>query len=190
MTRLINLKRIFIAVKIESDETLLKLISSLKAGLSNDSIKWTNPDNIHITLAFLGDTEEEKIKIISSMLKEKCEGFGIFELIIKGSGVFKNLSDPRVIWIGIEPSEKLVQLNGFIMNGLKDAGIKIEDQHFKPHLTLGRIKYLNDKSVLKTLIDKYQKTEIQKVPVNEVILYESILLQSGPVYKPISKFKL
>jgi len=188
--RLVNMKRIFIAVKVEAGETLLRLISSLKSGLGTESIKWTNPDNIHITLAFLGDTEEEQIKIISAMLKGKCEGFGKFELIIKGSGVFKNLSDPRVLWTGIEPSEKLMQLNDFIKNGLKGAGINIEDRLFKPHLTLGRIKYLKTGNALKELIEKYRDTEIQKVPVNEVILYESILLQSGPVYKPVSKFKL
>jgi 2'-5' RNA ligase len=83
-----------------------------------------------------------------------------------------------------------MQLNDSIMNGLKDAGISIEDRPFKPHLTLGRIKYLKDKAVLKTLMDKYQNAEIQKVPVNEVILYESILLQTGPVYKPIGMFMI
>jgi len=184
------MKQIFIAVKVEAGETLLKMISSLTARLSIESIKWTSPDNIHITLAFLGDTEEERIKIINAVLKEKCKGFGRFELIIKGSGVFKNLNDPRVIWTGIEPSGKLIQLNDFIINGLKDSGTAIENRPFKPHLTLGRIKYLKNKALLKTLMDKYQNTEIQKVPVNEVILYESILLQSGPVYKPISKFEL
>ena len=184
------MKRIFIAVKVEAGETLLKMISSFKSGLINETIKWTKPDNIHITLAFLGDTEEEMIKIISEMLKEKCEGSGKFELIIKGSGVFKNISEPRVIWTGIEPSEKFSQLNGLIKSGLGDAGIEIEDRPFNPHLTLGRIKHIKDKEVLKSLINGYQNKEIQKVAVNEVILYESILLPPGPVYKPIGKFKL
>jgi 2'-5' RNA ligase len=184
------MKRIFIALKVEAEESLLKMISSFKSGLTNESIKWTNPDKIHITLAFLGDTEEEKIRIISTMLKEKCEGFGKFELIIRGSGVFKNLNDPHAIWTGIDPSDKLVKLNDLIMNGLRSADVKMEGRPFKPHLTLGRIKYLKDKTVLKTLMDEFQNLEIQKVPVNEVILYESTLLQSGPVYKPLGKYKL
>ena len=177
-------------MKVEAGETLLKMISSLKSLLSNESIKWISLDNIHITLAFLGDTEEKMIKVIGSMLKEKCEGSEKFELTIKGSGVFKNLSNPRIIWIGIEPSEKLFHLNANIINGLKKLDVKIEDRPFKPHLTIGRIKHLDDKEMLKVLIEKYQNLEIQKMQVNEVILYESILLQSGPVYKPISKFKL
>lgn len=184
------MKRIFIALKIEGGETLLKMISLLKSQLSGERIGWTSSENIHITLSFLGDTEEKLIKDINSMLKKKCEGTGRFELVIKGSGVFRNVNDPRIIWIGIEPSEKLLSLNGVIMKGLTELGIKIEDRPFKPHLTIGRIKRLNDKMTLKALIDKYQNSAIQKSVINEVILYESILLQSGPVYKPLAKFTL
>ena len=184
------MKRIFIALKVEAGETLLFMISSLKSVLIKDTVKWTNPDNIHITLAFLGDTDGKMIKPISSMLKEKCNGSGKFELILKGSGVFRNLSDPRIIWTGIEPSEKLMHLNEIIMNGLKDLSIKMEGRPFNPHLTMGRIKHLNDKETLKAVIEQYQNSEIQLIPVNEVILYESILLQSGPVYKPIAKYNL
>ena len=184
------MKRIFIALKVEPDHTLLTMISSLKSGLSTENIKWINPENIHVTLAFLGDTEEEMIKIISEMLKGVCEGSGTFELIIRGSGVFKNLSDPRIIWTGIEPSGKLVKLHEIVVKGLKNTGIKLEEQPFNPHLTIGRIKFLKDRNVLKTILDKYQNTEIQIVPVSEVILYESILLQTGPVYKSIEKYKL
>ncbi|HUX58809.1 MAG TPA: RNA 2',3'-cyclic phosphodiesterase [Bacteroidales bacterium] len=184
------MKRIFIALKIDPEVPLLKIISSLKSDLIIEKIKWTSIDNIHITLAFPGNTEEKDIEIIKAMLTEKCEGFGKFELIIKGAGVFKNLSDPRVIWVGIELSEKLFQLNNVIIKGLRDAGSNIEYRPFKPHLTIGRIKYINNKTALKTYTDKYQNTEIQRFQVKEVILYESILKQTGPVYNPICNFKL
>jgi len=185
-----KMKRIFIALKVEAGETLLKMVSSLKSDLSKDSIKWTSIDNIHITLAFLGDTEEKLIKSISSMLKEKCKGSGSFQLIIRGLGVFRNPGDPRIIWTGVELSEKLVRLNEAILDGLRGLNIKMEDRPFNPHLTIGRIKHLNNKETLRTLLGQYQDSEIQIIPVNEVILYESVLLQSGPVYKPLAKFSL
>ncbi len=124
------------------------------------------------------------------MLQKKCEGSGRVELFIRGSGVFRNVNDPRIIWIGIAPSEKLLNLNSRIMKGLTELGIKIEDRPFKPHLTIGRIKRLNDKETLRALIEKYQNLEIQKSVIKEVILYESILLQSGPVYKPLTRYNL
>jgi 2'-5' RNA ligase len=184
------MKRIFIAIKIVPEDRLLKLISSLRTGLNGERIKWTELENIHLTIAFLGDTEEEKIKSIQKMLIGKCKGFGQFELILRGTGLFRNISDPRVIWTGIAPSEDLVRLNNDIKNGLGEAGIPIEDRPFNPHLTLGRIKHVGDKSSLKTLLDKFSDIEIQKLAVNEVILYESILKQTGPVYKPIGKYNL
>jgi 2'-5' RNA ligase len=73
---------------------------------------------------------------------------------------------------------------------LKELGVNTEERPFKPHLTIGRIKHLNDKKSLEAVMEKYQDSEIQNTGVNEVILYESILLQSGPVYKPIAKFSL
>jgi 2'-5' RNA ligase len=186
----LDMKRIFIAVKIEAGETLIKMISSFRDGLKNENIKWIAPDNLHITLAFLGDTQEDKIKAIITILKEICERSVEFEIEIKGTGVFKNIKDPRVIWTGIEPSEKLIQLHHMIRIGLKDTAINIEDRHFKPHLTLGRIRNLTDIRALNTHIAEYQNREIQKVPVSDVILYESILHHSGPVYTPIIKVDL
>jgi 2'-5' RNA ligase len=184
------MKRIFIALNVDPNETLLKMMSTLRDGLNQDSIKWTSPGNIHITLAFLGDTDENMINPISSMLNEQCKGTGKFELILKGAGVFRSLSDPRIIWTGIAPSDKLNNLNKLIINGLQDLNIKIEDRPFNPHLTLGRIKHIYQIERLSGLLDQFQNYEFQIVSVNEVILYESVLLPSGPVYKALDIFNL
>lgn len=184
------LKRIFIALKVEPEETFLVMMSSLKSRLGNEIIRWVNPENIHLTLSFLGDTDEETVNLIYNILRKQCSGSGKLEFIIRGLDVFKSPANPRVIWTGIESSEKLSELNSLVVNGLKSIGIIMEDRPFKPHLTLGRIKRLNNKNALKALLEKYQDKEIQKVQVNEVIIYESILLQTGAVYKPLFKVKL
>jgi 2'-5' RNA ligase len=186
----INLKRIFIAVKIDAGENLLNMISDLKAGLKEERVKWTETGNFHITLAFLGYTEETKIKAISNMLRTACEGFGEFEIIIKGAGVFKNFSDPRILWTGIEPSEKLNKLYDCIKSGLKDTGISLEERTFRPHLTLGRIKSIGDHENLQSLVTSYLTAEMKSQRVKEVILYESIIFQTGPVYKPLGRSPL
>ena len=181
------MKRIFIALKIESGEILLQALSLMKSALKNEYINWTKPENIHITLAFLGDTEEKQIVAISNMLHEKCKGFGKFKLALKGTGVFRNYNDPRILWIGIELSDNLQELFYVIINGLKSVDIVNEDRPFNPHLTLGRIKKISDKQVLESVVEQYQYTHFQTVNVSEVILYESILLPPGPVYRPIAK---
>lgn len=184
------MKRIFIAVKVEPGAELLRMISSVKALLGAENIKWVDPVNIHLTLAFLGDTEEKRIRVLSSMLKDKCSGFGEFDFNLTGTGVFKNFWDPRVIWVGIQSQEKLSSLYDRIANGLKETGFEIEERQFKPHLTLGRVKSVRDTETLRTVLEKYKDVEFQKVEVKEIILFESILLQTGPIYKSLGIFAL
>ena len=184
------MRRIFIAVKVDAGENLKSMISTFKSSLKGENIKWVKPENIHVTLAFLGDTEEDKIKIVCSLLQMNCTGFGESGFLLKGMGVYKNLREPRVIWAGIQLADNLGRLYNVITTGLKKEGFNVEERPFSPHLTIGRIKSLRPQTNLKILLEKYQDVEIQKVLLNEVILYESILKPTGPIYKPISIIKL
>lgn len=184
------MKRIFIAIKVNPEGELLRMFSSLKAALGAENIKWVDPANIHLTLAFLGDTEEKRIRVLSSMLKDKCSGFGEFDFNLTGTGVFKNFRDPRVLWAGIQSAESLIKLNNIIAEGLKLDGFKVEERQFKPHLTLGRVKSVRDTGNLKTVLERIRDNQFQVVHVNEVILFESILIQTGPIYKALGNFDL
>jgi RNA 2',3'-cyclic 3'-phosphodiesterase len=183
-------KRIFIALKVEPDTKLTEMLQLVKLLSAEEKINWVDTVNIHITLAFLGDTEEERIKIAGLLLKRECSGFGEFTFMLKGAGLFRNFRDPRVIWIGIAEPGMLIRLNEKIATSLRDTGFRIEDRPFKPHITIGRIKLLKKPEVLKSFLDKYGEIEIQEVNIKEVILFESILRPSGPIYKPLGKFSL
>lgn len=184
------MKRIFIGIKITPDENFLRIFSSLKAELSDESIKWTDAENIHITLAFLGDTDEARIPVLDRMLAENCTGFGPFGLRLTGLGLFRNLRDPRIIWAGIEDTRRIAELNGLVAAGLKKNDFPVEERPFSPHLTLGRIKRISDNEKLKSFVEANSGTFVQNVQVKEVILFESVLKQTGPVYKTLGKFQL
>ena len=184
------MKRIFVALKIEPGDDLLEMVSSLKTALINEKIKWVDPGNIHLTLAFLGDTEDERINIADIALRQKCTGFGEFEFDLNGTGVFKNFREPRVIWTGIERGEKLISLNDIVNKGLTDCGFRLEERPFKPHITLGRVKFIKDYRLLEFSLERYRGIHFQKVNISEIILFESILNPSGPVYKPLGKYPL
>lgn len=184
------MKRIFIAVKTEPSTEFNRMYSSLKALLGKERINWVNMDNIHLTLVFLGDTDDEMINVAGIVLRQKCTGFSNFSFTLSGTGVFRNFRDARVIWAGIQDPERLLELNKQIVSGLKDAGFRIEERQFSPHVTLGRIKSITDHEALKSAIERYRETYLQEVKVNEVILFESILKPSGPVYRPLGIFRL
>ncbi len=185
-----KMKRIFIALDVEVEEKLGEMISLMKSEFKEEGIKWTAIDNMHITLVFLGDTGERLIKNIISMMNQACRNSGQFEITLRGTGVFKSMDDPRVLWTGIDPSGRLMELNKMVIGLLHESGYETEERRFSPHLTIARIKHIKDKKLLKKFLDDYHNMEFQKVHVNEVILYESILLQSGPVYKPLARFNL
>ena len=91
------MRRIFIAIKIEPENNFLRIYSSLKALSGTEKINWVDPANIHLTLAFLGDTEEERIKAAAIMLKKQCTGFGEFDFNLSGIGVFKDAAVACII---------------------------------------------------------------------------------------------
>jgi 2'-5' RNA ligase len=184
------MKRIFIAHKIVPEAGFERILASVKSELADEKIKWSSPENIHITLLFIGDTKEESVERIDSVLNKICKGYGCFDLVIRGLGVFRNIADPRIIWAGVDESSQLTKLNKLITGSLRVTGINFEDRPYNAHITLGRIKLFEDKSKLKLLTDRYRQTEIQKLKVSEVILYESILKPEGPVYKPLGIYKL
>jgi len=184
------MKRIFIAHKISPGEKLTGLFNNIKSELAGEKIKWTALENIHVTILFIGDTEEQNLKEIESVLKDTCTGTGGYELVLRGLGVFRNLDDPRIIWTGLDSCDRLTQFNRLLLQRLSEVVYKLAERPFNPHITLGRIKQIADKSKLVQLTGQYQKTEIQRINVNEVILYESILKPEGPIYTPIEIYIL
>ena len=190
ITNTLSMKRTFIAVKIEAGEKLKEMVSDLKKALSTDLIKWVDIGKMHITIAFIGDTGEESVEMVSAMLQKWCSGSGSFALTLSGLGLFKSIDSPRVIWAGIGNSEKFASLYNNVKKGLDEIRIKTEERSFNPHLTLGRIRMIKEKRILEDMIIKYNSVPIQEVNITEVVFFESILSQTGPTYLPISSVKL
>lgn len=184
------MKRTFIAVRTDPGGELKNAVSSLRSGLRNENIRWVDISNMHVTLAFIGDTDEPKVKSVGSMLKDYFAGFGNIDFRLTGFGLFRNFNDPRIIFTGIENPDRLAGAHEIVKKGLEGLNIKLENRQFSPHLTIGRIKDLRDKNNLQNLIQKYEGIKLQDVTISEIVYYESVLLPTGPLYKPISKVML
>jgi 2'-5' RNA ligase len=184
------MKRTFIALKIDADEKLEKAIGEMKSQLKDESVRWIDMKQLHITLSFLGNTSEGTIRDVSEMLSARCSDLGIIEFTVRGIGLFRSMADPRVIWAGIAESGGVTELSGRIKSGLEELGIVTEDQPFNPHLTIGRIRRVKNQGSLRTILDKYEGVEFQKAHISEIVYFESILQQTGPLYLPLKTIRL
>ena len=182
------MKRLFAAIKIIPSEGFLETYYGLKTNLRNDKIKWVDINNIHITLKFFGETPEERIPEINKRLNGIAALHSNFTLDIRDIGIFGSSYKPKVIWFGIEENEQLMKLGLEILTGMDDIGFKHDRQNFIPHLTIGRIKFIDDKKRFQQVIDKYKSLEIQQQDVPGFTLYESILRPKSPEYKVIEQF--
>jgi RNA 2',3'-cyclic 3'-phosphodiesterase len=182
------MKRLFTAIKVIPDKKFIEQLHSLETSLRYERIKWVEDHNIHITLKFFGETDEKKIPGITAVLRNVAGTIKPFPLQLKGLGIFGSSYEPRVVWTGIEPYRELVDLMKQIHAELKTIGFEPDRQNLVPHLTLGRIKGLKDKASFQKTIDTYKTIASVEIPVESMILFESILKKEGPTYVALETF--
>ena len=182
--------RTFIAVKIIPGNQLKSFFGKVKNTFPDESIKWVDENNLHLTLRFLGETSSVQIKKINQSLVKISDCTENFSFKLKGVSYFKKNRMPRVLFVNIEEKGNLEKLAGLIEDEVRKAGFSSKEKIFNPHLTLGRIKFLKNIDRFFLFIKDWKENEFQTVRVNEIIYYQSILNSNGSVYKPLGKFVL
>ncbi len=183
-------KRLFLAIKINPEPSLLQLISHFRNSLAGDKINWARPENIHLTLKFLGETPVYRISDIEKIIVETASQNNSFTTELKGIGAFGSRYQPRVVWAGFSEPESMINLGESCLNTFHKYRFYRDRQNFIPHLTLGRIHEVRDKKRFWDLVEAEKETIFQQVKVKKLILFESILLKTGPVYNEIHFVKL
>jgi RNA 2',3'-cyclic 3'-phosphodiesterase len=145
---------------------------------------------MHLTLKFLGETTEKQISEIKEILSKVASQFHPFHFTLEGTGYFKSGLQPNVVFAGIKNLSELESLAAGINDNLANVGFSKETRAFKPHLTLGRIKFLKDKKRFYDFLEEYKDTRFQQVKVDEIFFYQSILKPTGPVYIPLQMVKI
>ena len=184
------MKRTFIATKIEPSAKLLDTYAKLRNELENEKIKWVDPQNFHLTLFFIGDTDNEQIINVREALSNLAGDFSKPRIKFEGLGVFKNINKPRVLWAGISEFQGLKEIKHALDKHMLQLGFTPDKREFKPHLTLARMKWIENKRRLEELLKEFEEDFFQYTEIDHLIYYESILKESGPEYKPIEKFML
>jgi 2'-5' RNA ligase len=181
--------RTFIAVKISDSvrKTLAGLIDDLKR--SHADVKWVVPDNLHLTLKFLGDVDESRVGEVGDTVSQACSGVGPFDMSLAGLGAFPNVKRPRVIWVGIvKGKDILASLSETIEKQLESMGFPREERGFSAHLTIGRFRREGRPG---DLADRLSVAfDCGECIVDRVYLMKSTLTPKGPIYEELQHFPL
>jgi RNA 2',3'-cyclic 3'-phosphodiesterase len=184
------MKRLFLAIDITPGKALLEAYDDTRHTLRTEKINWVRQDQMHLTLAFLGDTEDTIIPQLVSGLDPVMKAGHSFTLTLAGLGIFRNIHDPRVIWTGCKAEDELQRIKRETDKILRTMDFEVEDRPFSPHLTLGRIKLMRHQNHLAQLIQIYKDEFFQSGIIRQVVLYESRLTPGGPEYRAVHKFEL
>jgi RNA 2',3'-cyclic 3'-phosphodiesterase len=178
--------RLFIAVEI-ADAVRQRLGAALKAvPTAGVQLKWVRPENMHLTLAFLGDTAPDVAEAVKGLMDQAGGGTAPFEFDVAGIGYFGNRREPRVVWAGLSGDlVPLKKLQTRLSNGLKSLGLTIEERDFKPHLTLARIKAVIHAGAFVHALERQQAEVCGRTRVDRLVLMRSELSPEGPAYTPV-----
>ncbi len=173
--------RCFIAIELsrEIKQALGAIQDELKKTV--DGVKWVRPDNIHLTLKFLGHIEKEVVEKTKDILGRAAGRTKPFLMKLSSVGAFPDPSRPRVIWIGIDENKELSSLAGLIEEELVPLGIEKESRPFHSHLTLARVKFLKDKSSVKNAFASLEVPPVE-MTASKITLFQSTLRREGPIY--------
>jgi 2'-5' RNA ligase len=178
-----NTTRAFIA--IELPEEMIAFFHKIQEGLRSYGFKarWVRPENIHLTLKFLGDINSEDIKKAGDAIISAAGENASMSLGAKGIGVFPGVKRPRVIWTGIAGQTKeLADLQKTLDGKLETIGFPKEKRPYKGHLTIARIKGKVDAKRLIDAMTEFGRLESKTFMAEEVVLFKSKLKPSGAVY--------
>lgn len=184
--------RLFVAVELPRfvREALERFQESLCDSLPN--VHWVKGGGLHVTLQFLGDTDETLVKEISAALATAGSGrHAPFEAACGGLGVFPNVKRARVVWAGIEKGGRFIEALALdIKKALRPLGFRPERGRFIPHVTLGRIRGGERPDVLESEMDAHRGETFGAFRVESFTLFESHLRPEGAEYAALGRFPL
>ena len=168
--------RLFTAIALPFD--LRQRLAFLGGGIPG--ARWVAPENMHLTLRFIGEVDEGQMEDINAAL------LGVeaprFDLTLAGIGHWETKGRATALWAGVEKSPELLHLHDRVEAALVRAGLPPEPRKFAPHVTLARLKN-PPASRVGDFLREYGPFRAPPFAVEEFVLYSSILTAAGPIYR-------
>jgi len=188
--------RTFIA--IELDQAHHRALGDLQARFKRErnarGVRWVAPENIHLTLKFLGDVDAATVPALQRAVVDVCAGSAPFTLRIVGASAFPSTQRPNVVWVGLSGEvERAALLAKQIDDACAALGFAREERPFSPHLTLGRVKRdasPSDRRFIGEMIVNARVGDLGELRAERVIVMKSELRPGGSVYTRLAVAEL
>jgi 2'-5' RNA ligase len=178
----------FIAVEVPVTDQIKNFQHDINQTEAN--VKLVEPENIHITLKFLGDIPVNQIDMIESIMHDAVFSVKKHKITLESTGVFPNENFIKVIWIGIKGTDQLSMIADVLNQKCTKIGVKKDKRGFSAHLTIGRMKSARGKEQIVDILRSYEDTLFAEIPVDSIHLKKSTLTPDGPIYETLSTISL
>jgi 2'-5' RNA ligase len=179
--------RCFIAVECNNAE-IIKRVRDVQDGLTatGGTLKHVEPENIHLTLKFLGEIKKPQLDSVSETVSEIK--FNEFNMFVENVGVFPNLRRPSTIWAGIsEGVTELTRIFREVDNKLSKLGFERERRRFHPHITISRVRSGKNRDRLVEELMRISDYRFGEDKVDKISLKKSVLTPNGPIYTTLAE---
>jgi 2'-5' RNA ligase len=174
--------RSFFAFDIE-DQTVIGRLAEVQGILANTGadLKLVKPQNIHLTIRFLGNISPPMVDVIHEEMKQVS--FSPFDIELRGLGAFPRLNRPRVVWAGIKKgADELVDIIEQLEPRLRGLGFRPDAKGFSPHLTIARVRSGRNRIQLGKAVGELKNHDFGVIRAECLRLKRSVLTPRGPIY--------
>lgn len=178
--------RLFVALEL-NQKVIANLTELLRRLRPAGVLRWVHPQNMHVTLKYIGDWPDERLHEVTRALS-KVKMNKPVNVTLAGLGFFPNARAPRVFWVGAENVPPLRQLASGVDAELQALGVPPEVRPYQPHLTLARIRPNQPLDDLHRFVEDLPSREFGTISPDHFTLFESELTPSGPVYRRVEEF--
>ncbi len=186
--------RVFIALRLpkQLQESLSDLQNRMQ--IPSRAVKWVEKDNIHLTLRFLGEIEQDQLQPIKNILDNIARKYTGFNITMDNLGVFPGIKEPRILWVGIANGHNEIKSIVEDLNAnLAELGFNSENNPFLPHITIARLRQEKINSSLTQELELLQKQlTLNKAEfyIDRIVLLQSTLTRQGPIYEDLNEINL
>ncbi len=182
--------RLFIAIPLPPD-VAARAAEILPTSLP--ALRRVKPENLHVTLAFLGQTPDERLSEVTAAAAEGAAAVAPFRLVFTSAGRFPERGRIRVVWLAVaDGAPSVLELGAGVSAGLRSRGLQFEDRPIAPHLTLARIAEDATTAEAKTVGAALEDLSVGSLgfAVAEIAIVQSVLSPKGPRYTALATVPL